>query len=100
MDSDSRHIYVAFHERAGGIVSQTLAAFENVIKNVSRRREEYRFVQLRDQYTNTLKQQLEDAAARFVQTNQHNLQLDELQHGLQQIIKDYLHRFIMKSRTM
>ena len=100
MDFDSRHICDAFLKEGGVIVSQTVAAFENAIKDVSRKQAEYRFVQLKQQYTHTLKQQLEDAANRFVQKHQHHRQLDKLQHGLQQIIKDYLHSFTMQSRNI
>lgn len=100
MDSDSRHICVTFHKLAGVIVSQTVAAFENAIKDVSRKQQEYRFVQLKEQYTHTLKQQLEDAANKLVQKHQHHPQLDKLQHDLQQIIKDSLHGFVIQSRNI
>ena len=100
MDSDSHHICVVFHKEAGVIVSQTVAAFENAVKDVSRKQAEYRFVQLKEQYMHTLKQQLEDAANRIVRQHQHHRQLNKLQHDLQQIIKDYLHGFVMQSRNI
>lgn len=100
MGLDSQHIYVEFHERAGTIFSEVLKEFEDAIKKVSRRTEEYKFVQLKEKYVNTLKHKLEDAANILLQHHQHHKQLHEMQLTLQQIIKDYLHRFVMKSRTM
>jgi hypothetical protein len=48
---------VLYSIEAGVIVLQTVAAFENDVKDESRKRAEYRFVQLKQQYSHTLKQQ-------------------------------------------
>ena len=100
MGVDSQHIHVEFHRIAGDILSEAVEEFETTAKNINRRTEEYRFVQLKEKNVHTLKQRLEDAANVLVQKHQHHLQLRELQLSLQQIIKDYLHQFVMKLMTI
>ena len=96
MGTDSQHIHVEFHRVAGDILSQAVEEFKDTPKNIDRRTEEYRFVQLKEKNVHSLKQRLEDAANVLVQKHQHHLQLRELQLSLHQIIKDYLHQFVMR----
>ena len=100
MGNDNQHIQVEFHARARAIYFVVLDEFGDSVKEVNRHKEEYRFVQIKERYTHTLKQQLEDIANTLIRQNQHCRQLSELQHGLQQSIKDYLHDFLIKSRSM
>lgn len=100
MSVDSQHIHIEFHRIAGDILSEAVAEFGDTAKNIDRRTEEYRFVQLKEKNVHSLKQRLEDAANVLVQKHQHHQQLHELQLSLHQIIKDYLHQFVMRLMSM
>jgi hypothetical protein len=100
MNEGKEYIDAEFYNKANPIFLNALNEFEHAARGLNRHAEEYRFVELKERHIQSLKQQLEGAATRLVQQHQHHRQLHELQQSFQQIIKDYLHRFVIKSRTI
>lgn len=100
MENENRDIQVAFHKKANNIFIHVLRDFESAAGNINRKTEEYRFNQLKEQHVNTFKQQLEVAAGALLEQHQYDEQVREVSQNLQQIIKDYLHQFVLGTRTM
>lgn len=99
MQRDNEELYVEFHNRANNTFHRLLKTFELAVQEINRQTEEYKFQQVKDTYINTLKQQLEDCAARVMEQHQQNRNRTELSQNLQQFIKQYLHLFVQKTRT-
>ena len=97
MQNDYEHIYVEFFDKAKHIFFTALNEFQYSTKRFNRNLEEYRFNRLKEQYIHSLKQQLEETAKNFIEFHQHHKQLRELDQRMQQIIKEYLHQFSLRS---
>ena len=100
MNNDVEHIQVAFHNTAKDVFQMAVVEFEHASDLLDRRKEEYRFSQLKQQHVNTLKQHLENAAKSILQDYRLNRQLRKIDQTLQHIIHDYLHRFVIKTREI
>lgn len=100
MASDNGQIHIEFHSIANSVFFRLLTNFELVIKGLNRQTEEYKFQQVKDAYTHSLKQQLETLALQLIQENKHNKKSNELSQNLQHSIQQYLHLFVQKTRTI
>lgn len=98
MDSDIENIHIEFHGKAKDIFFNAVRQFEHATQSLNREEEEYRFSQLKEMHTNSMKQQLEIAAAAFVMRYQQHHQQRQINQNLQQIIHDYLHQFVLSIR--
>jgi hypothetical protein len=98
MESDNEQVHVAFHNMANDIFFQQVDSFNTTVKDVSRKEEEYRFQQAKEEHINTLKQKLETCASALLQKHRHNRQGQLLDQNLQLFIKQYLHLFVQKTR--
>ena len=100
MKNDPEHIVIQFLDTAKPILYSAVNEFQSAVKRLNRNLEEYRFNQLRDQHVVSLKLKLERAAKDSLAAHQHNSQLDGLDRRMQQIIKEYLHEFVVRSRSI
>ncbi|HUC81740.1 MAG TPA: hypothetical protein VMR70_12545 [Flavisolibacter sp.] len=93
MSNENASIYNEFHNRANELFFSLEKAFRTATENVNREEEEFRFQQLKRDYANELKHQLEMNAQELMKRN-----------GLTQtagqefndFIKEYLYRFVQK----
>lgn len=100
MGNDSNKMQVEFHNRANEKFFVVWQAFENATSNVSRRTEEYRYQQLKKQYTTTLEQELRLVAKEILMQYRNEGRVTLIDPAFQQFIKDYLHRFIQKVNNL
>lgn len=98
MSNDIEHINIEFHNRAKGIYFSLYHAFQTAAAAVNRKQNEYHFQELKEQYVKTLKQQLEMVAEEMIAGHQHHRQIQEIDQGLNTLIKEYLHLFLQKIR--
>lgn len=96
MSNGNEQMQTEFHNKANAAFFSVYHAFENAISAVSRRREEYKFQQLKKQYSITLEQELQIAAKDILAKYRNAKQVNEMDQMFSQFIKDYLHRFIQK----
>lgn len=96
MSTNLEHIHVDFHNRANDLFFSLFRQFQAAIEKINRKKEEYFFQQTREQYINTLQQQLELIAKNILQNNQQHKEINQLDQNLQHFIKEYLHRFVQK----
>jgi hypothetical protein len=71
-------------------------AFEMAVANVSRRREEYKFQQLKKQFAGMLEHELEKLAKDVLAKFKSEKQVNAIDQMFQKLIKDYLRRFVQK----
>jgi hypothetical protein len=89
-------IKLEFHNRARANFFSVYHTFEDVVSNVSRRNDEFRFQQLKRQYAVTLEQELQLIAKDILNKYKNERQLNAIDQMFHQLIKDYLHRFVQK----
>ena len=99
MNDNLEHISIEFHNRAHKIFFSIYQDFERASKNIDRKKEEYRFQQLRQKYVNTLHQQMEIISKDLLQKNQDHPQVKQLDQNLNHFTKNYQHEFIQKIRA-
>ena len=93
MNSDNTGIYIEFHNEANHSFFSLEKAFLAAIENLNREQEEFRFQQLKKDYVNQLKHELEISAQELMKRKgQH----PATGHELNDFIKEYLHRFVQK----
>ena len=100
MESDNEQIHIEFHSNANSVFFHLLSNFELAVKGLNRQTEEFKFRQVKDAYTHSLKQQLENSATRLIQEHSQNKKAGELSQNLQHSIQQYLHLFVQKTRTI
>ena len=98
MNNDNEQIQIKFHEKANTLFFALLKSFELAVKELDRQSEEYKFQHLKETYTQSLKQQLENYAMVLMQEHRHNRKEEELSQNLQHHIGQYLHLFVQKTR--
>jgi hypothetical protein len=96
MSNGNEQMQTEFHNKANNAFFSVYHAFENAVSAVSRRRDEYKFQQLKKQYVLTLEQQLLIAAKDVLARYRNAKQVNEMDQMFSQFIKDYLHRFVQK----
>ena len=96
MNDNLEHISIEFHNRANALFFSTYQDFERASKNIDRKKEEYRFQQLRQQYVNTLQQQMELISKELLRKFQDHPQSNQLDQNLNHFTKNYQHEFIQK----
>jgi uncharacterized protein YbgA (DUF1722 family) len=93
MSSDNASIYIDFHNQANQSFFLLEKDFLSVTEEINRDQEEFRFQQLKKDYVNELKQQLEISAQELMKKN-------GLTHTTGQefndLIREYLYRFVQK----
>ena len=87
---------VEFNGKATSVFFSVYRGFETAVANVSRRRDEYRFQQLKKQYATTMEQELQEIAKEILVKYRNEKQLSGMDQMFKQFIKDYMHRFIQK----
>ena len=97
MTNGINHIQVEFHQKATDRFFSIYHAFENAVTHINRRKEEYRFQQLKNQYASTMETELNQIAEYILIQNNGEKQVNGIDMLFHQFIKDYLHRFIMKA---
>lgn len=100
MDTNSEHMYVEFHEGAVKIFYALYRKFESDAAAIDRNKKEFLFRQLKDKYVHTMKQELEEMARNLLKKYQHNNQLHEADQHMNQLIKNYLHQFVQKAKSI
>lgn len=93
---NNEQMQTEFRNKASASFFYAYHAFENAVSDVSRRRDEHKFQQLKKQYAATLEQELLAAAKDVLLKYRNEKQLNEINQVFSQSIKDYLHRFIQK----
>lgn len=96
MSDAGNQIQTAFHNKANETFFALYNAFENAVSNISRRKNEYRFQELKKQYALTLEKELQVVARDVLSIYQGEKQAKGLDQMMNQFIRDYLHRFIQK----
>ena len=100
MSNANDQMQVEFHNRATKELFSVYHSFENAVSNLNRRKDEYRFQQLKKQYAATMEQQLQTIARNILVTYKGERQSREIDQMFHQFIKDYLHRFIQKVNVL
>jgi hypothetical protein len=100
MEQEGRNIHVEFHDRAQRVFFELLGEFEFSAKKLDRKTEEFRFNELKDRYVHALTDQLKELARTLIDHNRNHRQIGQLEQVFQQLIKDYLHQFVLKSRAL
>jgi hypothetical protein len=100
MSNANEQMLVEFHNSATARFFSTYHAFENAASQVNRKKEEYRFQQLKKQYTVTMEHELQAVARAILERHQEEKQVKEMDQMFHQFIKDYLHRFILKINNL
>jgi hypothetical protein len=93
MFSDNASAYVDFHNRANHSFCSVEKDFLGASEKLNRQEEEYRFQQLKKDYVNELKHQLEMSAQEILNKNRLTREA-----GLEfnDFINEYLYRFVQK----
>jgi len=97
MSNGINQIQVEFHKKATDRYFSILHAFEIAVSQINRRNEEFRFQQLKKQYASTLEADLQNIAEIILTDNNAEKQVNGIDQIFHQFIKDYLHRFILKT---
>lgn len=93
MSSNNANIYIDFHNQANQSFFSLEKDFLAASEKVNREQEEFRFQQLKKDYANELKHQLEMCAQELMKRNG----LTQLTgQEFQDFIKEYLYRFVQK----
>jgi hypothetical protein len=100
MRSDTERIQVDFHNSADALYFSLLRAFEADVKGINRKTQEYLFQQKKATYCNTFKKQLENRAEQLIEKHGQNQTAENPDQSLQYSIKQYLHLFVQKTRTL
>jgi len=100
MQNDFEQIQVQFAHKAKDIFLAALEEFQLAANKIDRNLEEYKFSHLKEQYVHSLKQRLTETAQQYIERQQHNRQVRELDQMMQQQIKSYLHQFVVKLRSI
>lgn len=96
MRNETEQMQVKFHNKAREIFFPLLNDFDAAIIGLDRKREEYRFQQMKNEYSSTLKNRLELLAQDILQSYKNEQRSTEINQLFQQLIRDYLHRFVQK----
>lgn len=96
MNKGNEQMQTEFRNKASALFFSVYHAFENAVSNISRRKNEHRFQQLKTQFAATLEQELQIAAKDILLKYRNEKQANEINQMFSQFIKDYLHRFIQK----
>lgn len=96
MNNGKEQMQVEFNGKATSVFFSVYRGFETAVANVSRRRDEYRFQQLKKQYATTMEQELQEIAKEILVKYRNEKQLSGMDQMFKQFIKDYMHRFIQK----
>ena len=96
MSNGKKQMQVEFNGKATTMFFTMYRGFEMAVSNVSRRRDEYRFQQLKKQYASTMEQELQGIAKEILVRHRDEKQVSEMDQMFKQFIKDYMHRFIQK----
>ncbi|HWI92968.1 MAG TPA: hypothetical protein VNT20_16940 [Flavisolibacter sp.] len=96
MGNEKEQMQVEFHNKANATFFSIYRAFEQSVSSISRRREEFKFQQLKKQYAVTMEQELQRTAKEILARFKNEKQLDEMEQIFSRFIKEYLHRFIQK----
>jgi glutamyl-tRNA reductase len=96
MGHTNNEMLTQFHDQAKDYFFSLHKEFESFTRSIDRQKEEFRFQQSKKQFAATMKRQLESLASGVLLSNKESQQSPKMNHLLQQLIKDYLHRFIQK----
>ncbi|HEY6954411.1 MAG TPA: hypothetical protein VI385_04160 [Flavisolibacter sp.] len=96
MNNGKEQMQVEFNGKATSVFFSIYRGFETAVANVSRRRDEYKFQQLKKQYATTMEHELQEIARELLVKHKNEKQLSEMDQMFKQFIKDYMHRFIQK----
>jgi hypothetical protein len=93
MSSDNASLYIDFHNQANQSFFLLEKDFLSVTEKINRDEEEFRFQQLKKDYVNELKQQLEISAQELMKKNGLTPATGQ---EFNEFIKEYLYRFVQK----
>jgi hypothetical protein len=93
MSSNNASTYIDFHNQANASFFSLEKAFLVASEKVNRDKEEFRFQQLKKDYVNELKHQLEMSAQELMKRNG---LAQATGHEFNDFIKEYLYRFVQK----
>lgn len=93
MSSNNAKLYIDFHDQANGCFFSLEKDFLAASEKLDREQEEFRFQQLKKDYVNDLKHQLEMTAQELMRRNGLTQATGQ---DFQDFIKEYLHRFVQK----
>lgn len=96
MNDGHEQIQIEFHNKATAVFFSVCRAFEESVSHVSRRKEEYKFQQLKKQFAEALDLELQVIARDVLVKYRNENQVKEMDQMFHQFIKDYLHRFVQK----
>jgi hypothetical protein len=96
MSNGNEQMQIEFHNKASAMFFSVCQGFELAVANVSRRNEEYKFQQLKNQFAGTLEGELDKVAKDVLKKYRNEKQVNEMDQMFHQFIRDYLHRFIQK----
>ncbi|HEV7333216.1 MAG TPA: hypothetical protein VGN63_19430 [Flavisolibacter sp.] len=93
MSSNNASLYIDFHNQANHAFFSLEKDFILASEKVNRDKEEFRFQQLKKDYVNELKRQLEISAQELLKRNGLT---QATGHDFNDFIKEYLYRFVQK----
>ena len=93
MSSDNASIYIDFHNQANETFFSLEKDFLAASEKLNREEEEFRFQQLKKDYVNKLKQELEMSARELMKRNRLTQATGQ---EFNDFIKEYLYRFVQK----
>jgi hypothetical protein len=98
MQNDADHINIEFHNKANEAFFKFVEQFQSSVKNIDRTNHEYQFQQLKENFVNSLKQELEIIAGSIIKNNSNLENINGVNQNLQRFINNYLHEFVQKIR--
>jgi hypothetical protein len=100
MSNGAEQMQVEFHNKAKETFFLVYHAFESAISRLNRRTDEFRFQQVKKQYTVLLEQELQTVAEDLLVRHRDEKQVREIDQVFHQFMKDYLHRFVQKINAL
>ena len=99
MSNGRDHMQVEFHNKATEIFFSFFNAFETEAAGINRHTHEFDFQKLKKKYVASFDQNLQSIAKSILTNHKGERQVSEIDQGIHQLIRDYLHRFVQKINT-
>jgi hypothetical protein len=96
MSESREHIQVEFNNKASQTFFSYFHSFEKDVASVSRKTHEFDFQKLKKSYVSSLEQELKSIARDILQNHKSESPGSDIGPLLQQLMKEYLHRFVQK----
>lgn len=100
MNTSPEHMSIEFHKRANDLFFVLVRDFQSAVRKVDRKKDEYLFLQLQEQYVNTCQNKMEAIAKEIIFNNRHHSQVNQADQNLRHFSQDYLRQFVQKIKSI